>query len=247
MWLRIAKLGDLPADITPHVLRHSFASLAADLGYNEPTIASLLGHKTHSITSRYVHSADAVLLAAADAVANATMKLMALGSSATPVAGSAARWISRVGRIHLFIGVFVTHGLAGVRHLQPHLPSVVWDEFTSYRCFRPTGFADVLWRRAISAETRSHCRPERGIAPFRRGNVHRSSAVLRSVAVSAKCIAIANSGFSGGAVRSTTGGFGDGSSDVRATSDTLAVSTFSNLAVSLTPFAAIRYRSADLS
>ena len=77
MWLRIAKLGDLPADITPHVLRHSFASLAADLGYNEPTIASLLGHKTHSITSRYVHSADAVLLAAADAVANATMKLMA--------------------------------------------------------------------------------------------------------------------------------------------------------------------------
>ena len=77
MWLRIAKLGDLPADITPHVLRHSFASLAADLSYNEPTIASLLGHKTHSITSRYMHSADTVLLAAADAVANATMKLMA--------------------------------------------------------------------------------------------------------------------------------------------------------------------------
>ena len=76
MWLRIAKLGDLPADITPHVLRHSFASLAADLGFNKPTIACLLGHKTHSITSRYVHSADAVLLAAADAVANATMKLL---------------------------------------------------------------------------------------------------------------------------------------------------------------------------
>jgi hypothetical protein len=36
----------------------------------------LLGHKTHSITSRYMHSADAVLLAAADAVANATRKLM---------------------------------------------------------------------------------------------------------------------------------------------------------------------------
>jgi integrase len=76
MWLRIAKLGGLPADITPHVLRHSFASLAADLGYNEPTIASLLGHKTHSITSRYMHSADAVLLAAANVVANATMRLM---------------------------------------------------------------------------------------------------------------------------------------------------------------------------
>ena len=75
--LRIAKLGDLPADITRHVLRHSFAKLLADLGYNEPTIASLLGHKTHSITSRYVHSADAVLMAAADAVSNETLKLMA--------------------------------------------------------------------------------------------------------------------------------------------------------------------------
>jgi hypothetical protein len=30
----------------------------------------------HSITSRYVHFADVVLLAAADATANATMKLM---------------------------------------------------------------------------------------------------------------------------------------------------------------------------
>ena len=48
MWLKIAALGDLPANITPHVLRHSFASLATDLGYNEPAIASLLGHKTHS-------------------------------------------------------------------------------------------------------------------------------------------------------------------------------------------------------
>jgi integrase len=62
--------------MTPHVLRHSLAGLAADLGY-EPTIASLLGHKTHSITSGNVHSADAWLLAAADAVADATTKLMA--------------------------------------------------------------------------------------------------------------------------------------------------------------------------
>jgi integrase len=52
MLLRIGKFGDLPSDITPHVLRHSFASFAADLGLNEPTIASLLGQKTHSITSR---------------------------------------------------------------------------------------------------------------------------------------------------------------------------------------------------
>jgi integrase len=34
-WPRIAKLGSLPKESTPHVLRHSFASLAADLGYSE--------------------------------------------------------------------------------------------------------------------------------------------------------------------------------------------------------------------
>ena len=75
-WPRIARLGRLPADVTPHVLRHSFASLAGDLGYSEPTIGALVGHKSHSVTSRYVHSADAVLLAAADAVANRTAELM---------------------------------------------------------------------------------------------------------------------------------------------------------------------------
>jgi integrase len=76
LWERVAKLGPLPADVTPHVLRHSFASLAADLGYSEPTIAALVGHKGHTITSRYVHAADAVLLAAADAVARRTAELM---------------------------------------------------------------------------------------------------------------------------------------------------------------------------
>jgi len=75
-WPVVAKLAALPADITPHVLRHSFTSLAADLGYSEPTIAALVGHKGRTITSRYVHSADAVLLAAADAVANRTAELM---------------------------------------------------------------------------------------------------------------------------------------------------------------------------
>ncbi len=75
-WRRIATVGELPSDVTPHVFRHSFASLAADLGYSEPTIAALIGHKGRSITSRYIHSADAVLLAAADAVAERTLELM---------------------------------------------------------------------------------------------------------------------------------------------------------------------------
>jgi integrase len=51
-WPRIGKLAEPPADVTPPVLRHSFASLAADLGYSEPTIAALVGHKGQSVTSR---------------------------------------------------------------------------------------------------------------------------------------------------------------------------------------------------
>lgn len=75
-WRRIAKFGTLPNDITPNTFRHSFQSLASDLGYSEPTIRALVGHKGHTITSRYVHSADSVLLGAADAVADHTASLM---------------------------------------------------------------------------------------------------------------------------------------------------------------------------
>src|SRR5262249_54563218 len=76
IWNRMGKLCGLPQDVTPHVLRHSFASLASDLGYSEPTIATLIRHRGRTMTSRYAHSADAVLLAAADAVANRIIALM---------------------------------------------------------------------------------------------------------------------------------------------------------------------------
>ena len=91
IWMKLAHAGGLPADVSPHVLRHSFASVAADLGYAESTIATLIGHVGRSMTSRYVHSADAVLLAAADAVARRIATL--LGDAATadvvPLRGAA--------------------------------------------------------------------------------------------------------------------------------------------------------------
>lgn len=76
IWKKIAALGKLPVDVTPHTLRHSFISLAADLGYSEPTIAALVGHAGRTTTSRYVHAADAVLLSTTDAVAEKTAELM---------------------------------------------------------------------------------------------------------------------------------------------------------------------------
>jgi integrase len=74
-WLRIVKSADLPG-LTPHGLRHAFASVAADLGYTEPTIAAMLGHATHSITGRYIHHLDAALTAAADKVAGRIADMM---------------------------------------------------------------------------------------------------------------------------------------------------------------------------
>jgi integrase len=76
IWLRIAREANLPADVTPHILRHSLASIAVDLGYSELTIAALLGHRKASITSRYAHHADAVLLQAADDVSDRIAQLM---------------------------------------------------------------------------------------------------------------------------------------------------------------------------
>jgi integrase len=75
-WRRVTALGVLPAAVMLHGLRHSLASVAGDLGYADSTIAALLGHAGRSMTSRYIHVADAVLLAAADAVANHTALLM---------------------------------------------------------------------------------------------------------------------------------------------------------------------------
>jgi site-specific recombinase XerD len=71
----------LPADVTAHVLRHSFASVAVDIGLSELTIGALLGHVKSSITSKYAHHADAVLLQAADKVADEVARRMGLGSA----------------------------------------------------------------------------------------------------------------------------------------------------------------------
>ncbi len=67
-WRRIFK-GSTLHDITPHVLRHSYASIANDLGFTEATIAALVGNAKGSVTSKYIHTLDTALVMAADTVA----------------------------------------------------------------------------------------------------------------------------------------------------------------------------------
>lgn len=62
--------------VTAHTLRHSFASVAGDLGFVETTISAMLGHSAGTVTGRYIHHLDAVLIAAADKVARAIRSQM---------------------------------------------------------------------------------------------------------------------------------------------------------------------------
>lgn len=76
LWEKLVK--DTPLEsVTLHVLRHSFASVANDLGFTESTIAALVGHSRGTITSRYIHTVDTSLVMAADTVASYIQALMA--------------------------------------------------------------------------------------------------------------------------------------------------------------------------
>ena len=67
-WEKLFRRSPL-SDVTPHVLRHSFASIANDLGFTEVTIAALVGHAKGSVTSKYIHTLDTALIMAADTIA----------------------------------------------------------------------------------------------------------------------------------------------------------------------------------
>jgi integrase len=63
---RLCKAAKLRS-VTAHTLRHTFASIAAEIGFSELTIAGLLGHAAGSVTAGYVHL-DSALVSAADRV-----------------------------------------------------------------------------------------------------------------------------------------------------------------------------------
>ena len=132
------------------LLRHSFASLATDIGYNEPTITTLLGHKAPSITSRYVHSADAVLLVAADVVANATMSPIWLRIKRNPSCGISAKMNQSCGTNSPLYRCFRPTEIVVLIWLSPsgtspEMISRVGRNHLLYRCFVPRKMAAADW------------------------------------------------------------------------------------------------------
>ena len=90
---RVCALAGL-ADVTPHTLRHTFASVAGDLGFSELTIAALLGHAARGVTQRYVHIDEALRMAADKIAGEIAAILDGAGSARTadrrPVAAAPA-------------------------------------------------------------------------------------------------------------------------------------------------------------
>jgi len=81
--------------VTPHVLRHTFASIAASLGFSELTISGLLGHGPRGVTQRYVHL-DAALVIAADQVSAEIARLLDGGELLSMKQVKRARYAERV-------------------------------------------------------------------------------------------------------------------------------------------------------
>jgi integrase len=66
-------------DVSAHTFRHSYASVAGNLHYSDSTIETLLGHTAGTVTSKYIHRLDSVLIAAADKVARTIHGYMTRG------------------------------------------------------------------------------------------------------------------------------------------------------------------------
>lgn len=62
--------------VTPYSLRHSFASMQADAGINQFSLASLMGHTSTRTTARYVHNSDEHFRTLMDRQADAVKALL---------------------------------------------------------------------------------------------------------------------------------------------------------------------------
>ena len=56
---QIANKAKLSKNITPHILRHTFATLALQKGISLPAVQKILGHDRLSTTSIYLNFTDA--------------------------------------------------------------------------------------------------------------------------------------------------------------------------------------------
>jgi integrase len=59
---RVCRLAGI-IGVTPHTLRHTFGSIAGELGFSELTIRAMLGHASQNVTQDYIHIDESMKLA----------------------------------------------------------------------------------------------------------------------------------------------------------------------------------------
>jgi len=77
---RLCDMAGLGDDVTPHTLRHTFGSVAGDLGFSELTIRAMLGHAAQGVTQGYIHIDEALRLAVRK-TSDTIAKLLAEGAA----------------------------------------------------------------------------------------------------------------------------------------------------------------------
>jgi integrase len=77
---RVCKLAGI-SGVTPHTLRHTFGSIAGELGFSELTIRAMLGHASQNVTQDYIHIDEALKLAV-ERTSDEIARLLAKGAAA---------------------------------------------------------------------------------------------------------------------------------------------------------------------
>jgi integrase len=158
--------GGCPLNVTPHQLRHTYATELANAGMSLQALMALLGHVTPEMTLRYATLASPTLRAAYDQAIGKVRKTLPIAPAGRPIVPAKVDWIASE-----FLKTRLAHGYCS-RHLAAgacpyanicetcdnfvpgpeHLP-VLRDQLADIRQLR-----DDAQRRGWTDETKRHSR-----------------------------------------------------------------------------------------